>query len=249
MGKKKKPVIGIAGNVLKDSGGMFPGYRRSYVNEDYNMAVIQNGGVPFIIPVSQSDEVIEEQVSMIDGLIISGGSDISSLEYEEEPLPLLGDILPERDYFDRKLLDVAIKRQIPILGICRGIQFINVYHGGTLYQDHSYYGKDVIRHWQGHDPDVKTHHVHLEKESKLYDIYNNEDITVNSFHHQSVKDLGKGLKITGKSKDGIIEGVESIDYPFMVAVQWHPEMLFRTDEGSNRLFKIFIEKSSERKEL
>lgn len=247
MEPRKLPVIGITSNILKDSSGMFPGYSRAYVNEDYIISIVRNGGIPIILPLNGENSVLKEQMSLLDGLILSGGSDISPLKYGEEPYNLLGEIMPARDDFDMKLLDYAIQKGIPILGICRGMQIMNVYHGGTLYQDNSYHSKNVLKHWQGHGTDIPTHHVSLHKDSTLYKIYNKETICVNSFHHQSIKELGKGLKITARSKDGIIEGIESTYYPFMIGVQWHPEMLCCTEENSNRIFATFIKKSIRRK--
>lgn len=244
MQPKRLPVIGISANIAKDADGMLPGYRRSYVNEDYIAAIIQNGGVPILLPVNEKEDVLKQQVSLLDGLILSGGSDISPLEYGEEPDVLLGEIIPERDYSDMKILQFAIEKKIPILGICRGLQLLNVYHGGTLYQDNRYHHQEVYKHWQGHGPDIATHHVSLEKDSILYHAYQKENICVNSFHHQSIKKLGDGLKKIAKSKDGIIEGIESTYYPFMVGTQWHPEMLFRKDEGANALFKLFLTEAS-----
>jgi putative glutamine amidotransferase len=230
---------------MKDNQGMLPGLTRSYVNEPYITAVANNNGVPFIIPITSNEEAIKAQVSMLDGLILSGGDDLSPFLYGEEPEQLLEATAPERDTFDILVLKYAMECNIPILGICRGAQLINVYHGGSLYQDNSYREGKTLKHKQPNNPSLGTHHVSLDKNSKLYSIYQQDEICVNSFHHQSVKAVGKGLVVVGQSSDGVVEAVESIEYPFMIALQWHPEMMAGEDEGSNHLFKTFIEKAKE----
>ena len=131
-----KPIIGISGSVIIDNGGIFPGYRRSYVNEDYVDSVVQNGGVPYIIPFTEDDEVIREQLNYVQGLILSGGHDVDPRFYREEPLQKIGATWPERDHFDMRLLKLAEENGIPVLGICRGAQIINVAHGGKIGRAH-----------------------------------------------------------------------------------------------------------------
>lgn len=238
----KKPIIGISSSIIVDSGGMFPGYERAYVNKDYVDAVINSGGIPLIIPISQDKDVIKSQIDLIDGLILSGGHDVYPLNYNEEPDPKIGAVFPERDEYDFTLLNLAKDKNIPILGICRGLQIINTFFGGTLYQDNSYKGA-VLKHSQNQRPELKTHTINIEKNSKLFNILNKSELLVNSFHHQSIKDAGKGLKIVAKAKDGIIESVEHEDYDFLVGVQWHPEMLFKTCGDAEKIFNEFIAKA------
>ena len=139
----KKPVIGISGSLIIDSSGSFAGYKRSYVNNDYILSVIKNGGIPFIIPFNENEEVIKAQIEMVDGLLLSGGQDIAPKNYGEEPTPKLGDIFPERDDFEYGLLKAALEAKKPILGICRGSQIINTYFNGSLYEDLSYIGTEA----------------------------------------------------------------------------------------------------------
>lgn len=240
----KKPIIGISGSIIIDSSGSFAGYKRSYVNNDYVCSVIKNGGVPFIIPFNEEPEVTAAQIEMVDGLLLSGGHDVAPENYGEEPLPKLGDTFPERDTFEYRLLEAAIKAEKPILGICRGIQIINTYFEGSLYQDLSYIGVEVLKHDQVRGPSRLTHSVTLEKNSKLFEIFNEEKFMVNSFHHQAVKKIGKGLDKVAAAPDGIIEAIEKKDYPFLVGVQWHPEMLHESVEAMNKLFKKFIEEAA-----
>lgn len=240
----KKPVIGISGSLIIDSSGDFAGYKRSYVNNDYICSVINNGGVPFIIPFNEDMEVTKVQMEMVDGLLLSGGQDVAPENYGEEPLPKLGYTFPERDNFEYELLKVAIASNKPVLGICRGLQIINTYFKGSLYQDLSYMGKEVIKHDQVKFPEKVTHSVSLIKNSKLFEIFNEEKFMVNSFHHQAIKDVGNGLVKVAVAPDGVIEAVEKLDYPFLVGVQWHPEMLHRSVEAMNKLFKKFIEEAT-----
>ena len=128
----KKPVIGISGSLIIDSSGSFAGYKRSYVNNDYILSVIKNGGIPFIIPFNENEEVVKAQIEMVDGLLLSGGQDVAPKNYGEEPTPKLGDIFPERDDFEYGLLKAALEAKKPILGICRGSQIIHKYFNGSL---------------------------------------------------------------------------------------------------------------------
>lgn len=239
----KKPIIGISSSILVDSDGMFPGYERAYVNRDYVEAVINNGGIPFIIPFSQDKEVIKEQIKNIDGLILSGGHDVYPLNYGEEPKTKIGQVFPERDEYDFELLKNAKKRKIPILGICRGLQLMNVFEGGSLFQDLSYIGNDILKHSQNDRPTLKTHSVNIDKSSKLFEIFKVDEFLINSFHHQAINKVAKNFKVVAKAKDGVIEAIEYKNYPFYIGVQWHPEMLQKTDDLMKKLFKEFINMS------
>lgn len=241
----KKPIIGISGSLFAESSGNFAGYNRSYVNHDYIMSVLKNGGIPLIIPFNEDPDVIKAQVDCIDGLILSGGHDVDPKNYNEEPLQKCGVTFPERDEFDFKLIEYCKNKKIPILGICRGHQIINVYHGGSLYQDQSYCKESYVRHWQIKDTKLVTHSVDIEKNSILDTMFDINEFMVNSFHHQFIKDVSPDFKITARAKDGVIEAIESNSYPFLVGIQWHPEMLYESVESMNNIFKIFINKASE----
>lgn len=239
----KKPVIGISGSVIIDGSGNFAGYRRSYVNEDYVQSVIRNGGIPFIIPFSEDEDVINEQMNFIDGLILSGGHDVSPRYYKEDPHQKLGGIYPERDEFDFMLLKKAEERNIPVLGICRGFQLINVYFGGTLYQDLGERDGFTLKHNQVKTPDMPSHMVKIDKESKLHALTGKDEIMVNSFHHQIIKEVGNSLNIAAIASDGVIESVEHKDKNIF-GVQWHPEMLHRKVKEMNLIFRNIIELAS-----
>lgn len=236
-----KPVIGISGSEIIDNSGDFPGYRRSYVNEDYVDSVIKNGGIPFIIPFSENDEVIKMQLDNVQGLILSGGHDVDPLLYGEQPMQKIGTTWPARDHFDMLLLKLAEQKRIPVLGICRGAQIINVAHGGSLYQDLSYRKEFTLKHEQGTTPDLPTHGMHVEQDSKLAKILGKTDFLVNSFHHQVIKDVAPDLHVSAIAADGVVEGLES-DNGLVMAVQWHPEMLHNNPKAEfmNNLFKFVV---------
>ncbi|PAB59022.1 gamma-glutamyl-gamma-aminobutyrate hydrolase family protein [Anaeromicrobium sediminis] len=237
----KRPVIGVSGSIIIDDGGRFPGYRRSYVNEDYIQAVKMAGGMPFIIPMTDDEELIRMQIESIDGLILSGGHDLDPLLYGEEPLQKLGGILPERDDFDCRLVKIAMELKKPILGICRGHHILNAANGGSNYQDLSYIEGCNIKHDQFKTSYLPTHTVDVESGTKLCDILG-EKVMTNSFHHQAIKDVAHGFKVSARAKDGVIEAIEIDSDEFIVGVQWHPEMMAaKNNKGMLNLFKKLIE--------
>lgn len=240
----QKPVIGISGSLIIDQGGMFPGYRRSYVNHDYILSVIQAGGVPFIIPFNEDLSVIEEQVNNIDGLILSGGHDVTPCNYGKEPSQKLGGIFPERDTFDIGLLKAAEERELPILGVCRGTQIMNAYHGGTICQDLSEFKEGLaIKHDQGQTPTMESHNVNVLEDSKLFGALAKKEATVNSFHHQVLEKVPANFVVTARASDGVVECIENKEYGWEVGVQWHPEMLHATNEGMANLFGELIKQA------
>lgn len=241
---KEKPIIGISGSIIIDHSQQFAGYHRSYVNDDYIDAVIKAGGIPYIIPVNTDSEVIKEQVAMLDGIIFSGGQDITPRFYNEEPRQKLSEIFPDRDEFEFQLLAAAEKKGIPIFGICRGFHLINVFHGGSLYQDLTYAPNEVYQHFQPDLPTDKTHHVHLEESGLLAREFGVNKLLVNSFHHQIIKELAQPLTIEAQSLDGVCEAYVNEDYKNLeFGVQWHPEMLHRVDDKMQHLFNILVNAS------
>lgn len=238
-----KPFIGISGNIIIDQGGHFPGYERAYVNNDYIEAVTLAGGMPFIMPIVEDEDLIKQQVEQIDGLILSGGQDVNPLFYGEEPSQKLGSIFPKRDLYEQQLIRYAIKKKKPILAICRGMQILNVTCGGTLYQDISLIEGASIKHNQHSIPSLPTHSVIIKEGTHLYRLYEDKTIT-NSFHHQAVKQVAPGFRIAALSKDGVIEAIEKEGNHFVVGIQWHPEMMAKKHEHMLNLFKCFIEQTS-----
>jgi putative glutamine amidotransferase len=228
-----KPIIGITSDVEKDD--------KHFLRNDYMQAVIRAGGLPFIIPVGIEKDV-EQVAEMLDGLLLTGGNDINPMLFNEEPHASLGKVSPSRDLCELELARQMLLLDKPILGICRGLQILNVAVGGTLYQDiHQQNDGAILQHLQN-APNVHcSHFVHLEKGSLLEEIAGTERIQVNSFHHQSLKDVPTAFNVSGFASDGIIESIESVDKKFVLGVQWHPELLAKIEDAvSLRIFERFI---------
>ncbi|MBS9775490.1 MAG: gamma-glutamyl-gamma-aminobutyrate hydrolase family protein [Fusobacterium sp.] len=240
----KKSIIGISTSMMfEEKDKFFLGYKYSYVADNYVRAVSESGGVPILLPIIEDDFQIEEQVKILDGLVLSGGFDIDPKFYNEEPLEKLGDLYPERDEFELKLIKYALKYKVPMLGICRGFQLLNVAFGGNLYQDISYRPNSFIKHCQDAKPEDCTHSIEIEKKSLFFEIANQqENERVNSYHHLALKDVAKDFKVVATAKDGIVEAIEyANDEQYILGVQFHPEMMFQTNNFAKNIFKNFIE--------
>lgn len=243
-----KPIIGISTSVLVDEGGGFPGYERIYVNKDYVSSVISAGAVPLMIPMDATEENLRQTLELVDGMIFSGGHDIAPIRYGEEPHQKLQEICPERDDFDFLLYRLAKEHSLPILGICRGFQLMNVSEGGKLYQDLSLKNTESLKHSQGHGPSIPTHTVKVEPGSKFYKILGKGEIRVNSFHHQAVKSTSENVAISGKALDNVVEAIELKNYPFGLGVQFHPEMLQAKEEDMKKIFAALVSAAKEYRE-
>lgn len=244
----KNVIIGISGNILIMDGGMFPGIERAYVNNSYIESVAKAGGAPVILPVVLDDELIKRQVERIDGLIISGGYDVNPLTYGEEPTQSQGFTFPEIDEYDLKLIKFATELKKPILGICRGLQILNVAFGGTLYQDLSQIEGSYIKHSQSSKGDMPGHSIDIMEDTLLYNVLGQSNL-INSFHHQAIKDLAPGFIVSARAKDGVIEAIEKQGEQFIIAVQWHPEMMTAKSVQMLEIFKLFIEQSTKATEI
>ena len=211
---EKRPVIGITGNYEDLTCKLGRGYYQS---------VVAAGGVPVVIPPVADKHVIVNTLEHIDALILSGGGDINPLWAGEEPSPKLHGINQERDLPELLIARLAYNRQIPMLGICRGIQTLATAFGGKVAQDIS----DVatIKHSQDADRSEPTHSVIIDEDSSLFDIYKSTKVMVNSFHHQAVAEAGDKFRVIAKSPDGVIEAMESSEFKSILGVQWHPECL------------------------
>ncbi|QUW23127.1 gamma-glutamyl-gamma-aminobutyrate hydrolase family protein [Sporosarcina sp. Marseille-Q4063] len=234
----KKPVIGITTDVDSD--------RKHQLNTNYVTAVKRAGGLPLILPIGVEEDA-KQVAHLIDGIILTGGGDIDPTLFDEEPHALLGEVSPTRDSLEIALAKEMLQANKPILGICRGLQILNVALGGAIIQDiHSQSANTILQHSQKATRSHQSHFVQVKKESILESIAETTKIKVNSFHHQAVKDVPKPLKISGTASDGIIEAVESTDHDFVLGVQWHPEALAEYGEVvSLRLFDKFVEKCKE----
>jgi putative glutamine amidotransferase len=215
----KAPLIGVTPlwDTERQSVWMLP---------DYLDGIKAAGGIPVVLPIAMSETDAERIVETFNGFLFTGGQDVSSC--------------PERDKEETLLLQKALEADKPILGICRGLQFINVFLGGTLWQDLPSQHPSVIVHRQGKPYGVPTHQVSISGE--LQSLLGKDILNVNTLHHQAVKDLGNGLTPMAVAPDGLIEAVRLQDKRFVWAVQWHPEYLFKTDKDSLAIFSCFVER-------
>lgn len=237
----KKKIIGISANIVVNDLYPFNGSKQLRLFDEYIQSVVDAGATPIIIPITTNSLVIDSQIDIIDGLILTGGYDVNPLRYGEEPKDKLGAVCNERDEFEFNLLKKATDKKIPILGICRGHQIINVFNGGSLYQDISYIKDSHIKHIQSCEPNQLSHSISISKDTDLYKILG-DDVLVNSYHHLAIKDIAPNFKIAAISKDGIIEAIESTTDEFIMGVQWHPELLTKKHKKMLDLFKFFIKK-------
>ncbi|PAB59561.1 gamma-glutamyl-gamma-aminobutyrate hydrolase family protein [Anaeromicrobium sediminis] len=211
---------------------------------DYSECVKRAGGIPVAIPLIMDDDYIEAIVDKMDGFLFTGGSDIHPKHYDEELHKNIDHINTKRDMFELKLLKAVLKRDKPILGICRGCQLINVHFGGNLYQDiYSQLDTD-LKHMSNILPRYEvSHKIKIVEDSSLYEAFGQKEIWVNSVHHQSLKKLGKGIKKIAWASDNIIEAIEHKGYKFVLGVQWHPEMMSKVHRKQLEVFKLLINKS------
>ena len=218
------------------------GQPRSGVNANYIRAVLAAGGLPIIfVPDLSTDETVE-LFGECDGLMLTGGEDVDPCHYGAIPHPKLGTVDPRRDANELALVAEARARDLPILGICRGIQLCNVAFGGTLFQDLPSQRPGAIDHDPPTKRDGRSHQIAVTEASRLADILGTTEFAAHSFHHQAVDRLGQGLVVTAVAPDGVIEGLESADaHEWVVAVQWHPEELaHESDAADLKLFAALI---------
>jgi len=237
-----KPVIGIS-DTYKDGSCVVP---RSYIN-----AVLAAGGIPVVIPLIRDDDNIKSLLNTLDGVIFTGGEDYDPAYYNERPIPQMGSINAPRDTFDIRLMRLAVACGIPVLGICRGLQLINITFGGSLYQDiPAQYPNKSVLHRKRNGGATPMHPVTVQDGTVFAGIVGNRMLNVNSAHHQAIKRLADGYIIAAKSADGIIEAIEKTDdKTWVMGVQFHPEMLIRYDTRMLNIFKRFGEESLRRKQL
>lgn len=237
-----RPLIGIT--CSREVGGAWgsysPGHYMDYTFDEYSRAICDSGGAPVLIPVAQNRVSLLAIISRMDGLILSGGPDINPWFYGEEPAEGLGEIDQDLDRMELDVANIALKKDLPIFAICRGIQILNVSQGGTLYQDIKRQVPEPLNHTQKARKSANTHSVLIEKQTLLYDIVKRRKIWVNGKHHQALKDLVPGLKISAVANDGIVEAIEDPTKKFVIGVQWHPEGTWKEDTNSKKLFRAFV---------
>lgn len=227
--RSMKPLIGLTTGITAS---------RYYTMSNYITAIMEAGGIPLLLPsvdANSEDNIIlaTHMLSRIDGVLFTGGGDIDPLFYGEHRMAPLSRVYRARDGFELALAKVAAKEGLPVLGICRGCQVLNIMGGGTLKQH-------VESHWQESPEETPTHRIKIEKDTKLFNIMKEEELIVNSFHRQAIKELAFGFIISAYADDGVVEGIESTKHKFVIGVQFHPENLFQESSAIKRLFSSFI---------
>lgn len=242
-----RPVIGVT--CSRCVGGQWStyslGHFMDYALDAYSRAVLACGGAPLLIPVEQNKSSMEAICKGLGGLILTGGPDIHPRAYLQEPLIGLKEIDQPADQMEIALARLALQQDLPILGICRGLQVLNVAMGGNLYQDLATQKPDAINHSPAADRAVHTHQVTIEPGSRLHGIVQRRRLWVNSQHHQAVREPAAKLVPSAHADDGVIEAAEFLGRRFVVAVQWHPEGLWQSDQAARRLFKALIRAATE----
>jgi len=228
-----KPIIGIT--CFYDYGNV-----RQHQNDTYINAVVKAGGIPVLLPCLKSISDILQHLDVVQGLIISGGPDADPVFFGEEPHPALGNVNPAMDSYELPVIQEALKRNMPLLGICRGEQMLSIATGGTLIQDIASVKSNCLKHRQDAPREYRTHSVTVAPGSKLAQILGAGEIKVNTFHHQAVKDVPKGFRVSAIAPDGIIEAIESEQHCFALGVQWHPECMWNVDNNYDPLFNALI---------
>jgi putative glutamine amidotransferase len=237
-----RPFIGITCGTFRDRDWCPPAI---LLRKTYTDAIVAAGGVPLIIPVVEDQDVLRALYERIDGLLISGGGDIDPRHYGEAPLPALGPTDPLRDNVELPLARWAVADGKPVLGICRGVQVLNVVMGGSLYQDIPSQIKTHLIHdssFTRQDWTYMAHDLNLAPDSKLAQCFGTTSFPTNSLHHQSLKTIAPGLHAVGWAPDGVVEAVEGNNGHFLIGVQCHPEALQgAADPRWQALFAQFVE--------
>jgi len=237
----ERPIIGITPSPSLETmpHGTF---ERFAMATTYVDAILAAGGIPLVLPPQEDHAAVLTE--RIDGLLLSGGGDVAPERYGTSDVhPTTYGVHALRDRFELELVDAANARNMPILGICRGLQLLNVAYGGTLVQDVASSESEALEHRQHETKRAKDdlgHQVRLDPNSVLAAIYGQETIGVNSFHHQAIDAVGDGLTVIGRATDDVIEAVADARRPFVLAVQWHPEMLFERHADHLELFRSFV---------
>ncbi|MBC7225379.1 MAG: gamma-glutamyl-gamma-aminobutyrate hydrolase family protein [Anaerolineae bacterium] len=236
------PIIGIP--TWSDESGRYHGAPLQALGQSYVVAVQRAGGVPVLIPLGLGEGAALALASRVDGFLLAGGGDVDPAHYGQASHPALRGVEAARDDLELLFARLTLERAIPILGICRGIQVLNVATGGTLYQDlPSERPESPVQHGcfsPSFPPDHLAHEVDLVPGSRLLGIMGQESLRVNSRHHQGIRTLGRGWVATAHAPDGLVEAIETPDHPFALGVQWHPENLLALPEHGLRLFATFV---------
>ncbi len=231
---QRRPIVGVMPlwDDEKNSIWMLPGYMD---------AVSLTGAVPIMFPFTADEGELEQLVELCTGILLTGGQDVSPLLYHESPMEDLVLPCPKRDEMETVVLRMALERDLPVLGICRGLQFLNVFLGGTLFQDLPRQHPSDTEHHQRPPYDRPIHNVDLVQDSPLRRLLGVGSLGVNSYHHQAVRRLAAPLEAMALSPDGLVEAAYMPEKRFVWAVQWHPEFSYKTDAHSMAVFRAFTD--------
>src|SRR5215211_2242203 len=246
----KRPIVGVPTQTLQTLGGISADIPPSWVmSQRYVLTLTSAGAIPYLIPLID-DETLRGAYEALDAVFLPGGADIDPVSYGSEPHPLCDKTDRERDRVELALARWAMEEGKPVLGVCRGMQLINLAAGGTLYQDIAHQLPGAIKHdyfpfaGQNFSRDYLAHEVSVVSGTRLAGVFGPGPLRVNSMHHQGVRDTGAGLVVSATAPDGLVEGVESSNGHYVVGVQWHPEALTDSQSAARQLFEEFIQIAS-----
>ena len=229
----KKPLIALVSlyDEKLDSYWMLPGYVQGLQDA---------GAIPVLLPYTTQEEDLERYAQTFDGFLFPGGHDLEPRLYGQQDEGLFGPRVPQRDSLEEKLFPLVLETGKPLLGICRGIQLFNVLLGGDLYQDIPTQCPSAVEHHETPPYDKVAHPVSIREGTPLFEAVGVREMGVNSYHHQGVRTLGRGLQVAATAPDGMVEAVYLPDHRFALAVQWHPEFSRLSDENSRKIFAAFV---------
>jgi putative glutamine amidotransferase len=237
----RRPLVGITPDVEAEGESS-----RYVVKTAYAEAVLRAGGLPLVLTVSAEASVVDAYLDRVSAVVVTGGAfDVPPEAYGETPREGLGPLKPARTAFETLVLQAALRRKLPILGVCGGMQLLNVVLGGTLYQDLRRELPSAKEHEQRNARSQPSHPVDVRDGSVLAEVLGSGQLMVNSTHHQAVSQVAPGLKVSATAPDGVVEAIESTEYAFALGVQWHPELLLQSMPLQLGLYRALVQKARE----